>query len=363
MDSSTKSRIAAALIALSVLSAFGMGGAGASAGFNTETTDTPGQSEIVNGTVLSNITGNLSTEHVVSVTSDTNNTKVVLTADGAGYDAAVDTDGEFVENASGTLYRNHTFTNGDLLDVEHTPGENVTMTAIVYNNTSVADGDADSANITFYAEFNNDTATEVVTDGDVDAGDLATITSENFTIAGYELSSTDNSEIEAEDLEVPQETLYIAAANGSVADDVTSVLDDFDTESKASSVLSGWGPNALVRVSDGDTTRYVPVYTGEAPDDAPDTYGVVTNDIGGTSGLELHGLSEHFDAGDEVDVTAAFGTGTSGYLWGYLSQGITSMGMTTVGTSGGAFALLAPVSLRRRDGPAVDADSAADAEA
>lgn len=353
MTGTTRSSIAAVFVALTlVVAAAGGGAAAGTATIDEETSTTNYQSEIVSNTAVSNPTNNTSVVKTVTTKVDTNDTKTVIKPENGSYDSAVNSSTENVDhNVSGNEenWHNATFTHGDLaLDTEHAPGENVTMLAVAYNNTSMSDSDQATGNVTFYLDYNNDTTTEVIDDDEVDDSDLVAVTDEDGLL---NLTTTDNSEIEAEDMEVPNETLYLASANGTVSDDIDAVVDDFDSESVASNVFSVslWGPNAFVSVSDGDTTTYVPVYVEEAPDDAPDTYAVVTDDIGGSSGLAIHGLDEEFDSGDDVDVTAAFGTGTDGFFTGYVTQSVTSFTGFIFGGVGGTFALLAPLSLRRRD--------------
>lgn len=345
----TRSKTLVLLMVLLVpLAAVGGVGAAGTITEDTETTETSHQSELQNSTTVNNITGNASETVTVELESDSNKTKVTLNRSGTGMPtAAVNASGVVVKhNASGAenSYLNHSFTHAQLLDVEHAAGENVTMRAWMFNNTSHSA--PATANLTWFADFGTETATEVISDSDVSAEDVVTVTNES---GGWFSRDTDKTRLEAEDVTVPNDTYYIAAANESAADDLTRALDEFSSSEKISTVGFGAvGPNAFVKVSSDDQTKWVPVYGQDIPDSVDtdqDLYAVASNsEVGGTAGVAVHNIDETFDA-STVDVTMAAGTGTSGWFWGY-TLGFNPLSMSIGGggdlvASGGAAFLIA----------------------
>jgi hypothetical protein len=367
-SNTTRQRLSAvSLTAMLVLSVFagaafvGPAAAAGNADHDDETAVTTPTSGVLAGTVLGNVKASPDNYTEIHTISDTNDSKVELSADD-GY--------VFYENGSLAFVgenTTHQFSKANVSHdvftlLEHEPGENVSFDSTVYNSTNVSEDNAVTDEVTAYAEFTNDTGTEALTDSDVDASDVVTLTDEDgLSVAGFNLTSGDSKvRMEAEDRVVPNEdgTYYVVAANGSVADDVTTVRDDFDSEGKMSSVWSFWGPNAFTMVSNGDTTHYLPVYDEAAPEDAPDSY-VVAKEMQGEQVFAYEGLTklEGFDAGDEIDMTLAAGTGTSGWFSGYagipsIMQISLDFGGLTAGAGLGAAGTIAMAgaAARRRGG-------------
>lgn len=335
MTDNTRSRIAALSMALvlllSVVAGFGAGPAAGAGNMSvdTETTDTTYVSDLQSGTTVANMAGNDSLVETVSIRSDSNNTKVVIEHKADGYAVDVNSSGEFIATGSTLNYRNHTFTHADVIDVEHAPGENVTMLATAYNNTTLADADQVTTNFTWYAEFDNSTATEAITDGEVSASDFVTVSNESGTgLAFLKWGDADKTRVELTNQQVPNETFYVVAHNGSAADDFSSAIDAFDSQGKLSTVLGAGavGPNAFVKIESDDKTVLAPVYGQEAPSDAEGVYVVATKDAGGSTGFAIHGMAQEFDS-NTVDITVASGTGTNGWFVAYLTQGLPSLSM------------------------------------
>lgn len=344
-NTSTRQRLSAvSLTAMLVLSVFagavfvGPAAAAGNADHDNESAATTATSDILAGTTVGNVDGSSDNYTVARTISDTNDTEYVLEDADGGYVVYANDSLNFEGENTTHQFHSANISHDELLDLEHQPGENVSVTSTVYNTTNVSRSDAVSDSVTAYIEWDNTTATETISDADVDEGDVVEVTSEEATsFAGFDLpfsSGTDKSRIEAEDKEIPTETLYVAAANGSVADDFSTTLGDFDSEGTMSSVLAFRGPNALVAVSSDDTTRYVPVYAESAPDSVDtddDTYAVVKS-VSGTDMIVLQNLDEveGWESGDEVDITAAAGTGTSGFFVGYLTQSLGLDGILSV---------------------------------
>lgn len=350
-SNTTRQRLSAvSLTVMLVLSVFSgailMGTAGAAndADHDDETAVTTPTSDILDGTTVGNVAGNASNYTEIHAISDTNDTEVVLRDKGDDYVFYANSSLKFEGSNSTDTFRSANISHDTFLTVEHAPGENVSITSTVYNTTNVSRSDAVSDKVTAYLEFDNSTTTETVTDSEVDDGDVAEVTEEDSNeVLGVAVpfsDGADKSRIEAEDKEIPNETVYIAANNGTVADDFSTTLDEFDSEGTMSSVLAFSGPNALVKVSDGDETMYVPVYAESAPDDVDedeDAYATVET-VAGTDVIAIHNLDEtdSWDDGDEVDITAAAGTGTDGFFLGYLTQSVGLDGiLSVVGGFGG----------------------------
>jgi hypothetical protein len=369
-NTSTRQRLSAvSLTAMLVLSVFGgvvIAGPAAAAGnadHDNETAVTTPTSGVLAGTVLGNVKASPDNYTEIHAISDTNDSKVEL-ADNTGYvfyrNTSMTFEGE--NSTSGNLFSSANVSHDVFTLLEHEPGENASFTSTIYNTTNVSDSDAVTDEVTAYAEFTNDTGTEALTDADIEDEDVVTLTDEDgFSVAGFNLTDGDSKvRMEAEDRVVPNEdgTYYVVAANGSVADDVTTVRDKFDSAGKMSSVWSFWGPNAFTSVSTGDSTHYLPVYDEEAPDSAPDSY-VVAKEMQGEQVFAYHGLAEldGLDAGDEVDMTLAAGTGTSGWFSGYagvpsILQISLDFGGLTAGAGLGAAGTIAMAgaAARRRGG-------------
>lgn len=342
-----ESKLTKSLVLITVLMVAFAGGPGGAAGaagtvsVDSSTTGTSHTSEITNSSTVQGIEGNASNSTTVELQSDSNKSKVKFNRSGTGMPTiAINASGVNVaHNASGNNNNNlnHSVSHDQLLDTEHSPGENVTMKAWLYNNSSHTS--PATSNFTWFADFSTATGTEVITDADANSSDFVTVTNES---SWFGWSETDKTRVEKTDVAVPNDTYYIAAANASAADDLSRSLDAFQSGEKISvAAIGAYGPNAFIKVSDSDKTVYVPVYAESAPDSvdtSTDLYAVASStEVGGTSGVAIHNIDEEFDS-STVDITMATGTGTDGWFWGYAMQGFSSFGPMNLG-GGGAFAI------------------------
>lgn len=344
-------RLGAVLLALTVLTAAMTGAVAADytappSVDTSGTDDTSTTTELQSGDTIANFTGNETKSTTIQWLSDANDTKVDLARNGSTHVAYVNTTPTTVvwNSTDADGHFNATFSHDQLLDVQHKPGENVTMDYTLVNNTSVSS--PSSAIQQWYTEWTNATATETVTDPEVASGSIVSVENKS----GWLTFDTDRSTVTLENAAAPNKTFYIAAGNSSVAADFGAVISDTSGD-KVSKLVLSTGPKAFVKVSTDDTKTFAPVYTkGNVPSDAPDTYAVMQS-VGGTNGMAIH-LGPDYAGASSVDIKAAAGDGfpLAIFTWsGYLTQAAMSFlpGMI----AGGAAALAAPlfVAGRRRD--------------
>lgn len=351
-----KSKLSKSLVLVSVLlltlaaASGGVSGAAGTITVDGKTTDTSTTSEITNSSTVDNLNGNASNATVVQLKSDSNNSKVEFNrSTGPGYIVATNASGHNVaHNQSGNEnnYLNHTVTHDKLLDIEHSIGQNVTMKAWLYNNTSHSD--PATSNFTWFAHFTNETHTELVSDSDVADSDSVTI--EN--VSGWTAIDKDYTKFSYESVAVDgaNTTIYVAAANTTVNDDFGQLTSDASSGEKVSG-LNPLGAAGLVKIADGeDTTAYAPVFVSSVPDDfetSGATY-VVLGSAGGTDAMEIH-LGDKFEDSSEVDITAYTGNGMGfsafGMILGYAGAGVSNAIPMNIGggstlMAGGSLAFL-----------------------
>lgn len=219
---------------------------------------------------------------------------------------------------------NVTVNHGALDDLERGVNENVTTTWYVTNNTS-ADSPA-TTNITVYVESDNSKSVEVISDQDVDDGDIVTVEQDAFEVAGMNITAgplgADVSTIETESRNVNGSTTDVAVVfgNESVADDFSSVAEDADSGEKLSSLVS-LNRNVVLLTDSDDEVTAVPVYFEEAPDDVDEdsTY-AVQKDVGGQDGIVVN-LGSDFEDASSVEVETAGSAGLFTAFTDYLMAG------------------------------------------
>lgn len=293
--------------------------ASGSVGVDTESTDTSTQSGLQAG---ENRTYNASNDLLVTLTSDSDNTKLEFNRTGEDYVLASNSSGVNTSLATGTYYMNHSVSESALADTEHKIDENVSMSFVGINNTSNSESEL-TVN-TWYLEFGDETSVEYVSDADVDSGDIVDVENESADeIGGFSIpfSGEDNSDIETDERNVTENTTVIVALGNS------SVFDDFDAAADGASAgdkLSGLSFTRNVAVLEGDdgTKRAVPVYYKETADDVEsgDTYAVMKQ-VGGTWSIEAH-PGDAFDDADKVSVHTIGSAGLSAFFGAYASASL-----------------------------------------
>jgi hypothetical protein len=212
-------------------------------------------------------------------------------------------------STGGEGHYNVTIAEEAVLDIEHTPGENVTTNVTLINDTTndtEVTGYAD-----LYIETDNNTV-EAVGDDDVDDGDAETLDESGF------VGDTDQTTLDYTDLSVSSDGdhVILVLRNDSVDDDMGLATDDvnpiigFGGEAESETRIM----SAPLVISDGDTTRVVFPYEEEAPSDVDDddTY-AVRKTVGGENAIEINKGDAFGDSDDEVDVTGTLNAGIGEY--------------------------------------------------
>jgi hypothetical protein len=324
-------------IALTVLMAAVTGpttAASGSVGVDTEATDTSTQSSLQAG---ENRTYNDSQTLRVTLTSDSEQTKLEFNRTGKSPVLAANSSGINTSLTSGTYYMNHSVSHSALADTEHTINSNVSMSFVGINNTSAANTEL-TVN-TWYLEFDDSTSVEYISNADVDQGDIVTVDNESATeVVGLSLPFTgeDKSDIDTTNRNITDNTTVIVAlGNTTVFDDFDAVAEDSSSGDKMSSFLSLSRNVVLIEGTDG-TTRAAPVYYQEAPDgvESGDTYAVMKQ-VGGTWSIEAH-PGDSFDDANKVSVRAIGSAGLTTFASNYLAA---SLPMSLFGGSSGVLML------------------------
>jgi len=337
-DSSTRERLlGVSLTTMLLVAAVGgvvvtPAGAAGSADHDNEGSVSSSTSDIVAGATIGNVAGRMDNYTNAQIITDQNASKYVIEDNATGYRAYVNTSLEYLatDGTSGDVHLRANISHDEILDLEHAPGENVTIDSIAFNETN--EDSAVNDTVQAYIEFDNKTATETITDADAQDTDLVTLMNDS----GLVTVDTDATEVTMEDRSIPNDTYYIAAANGTVSDDLQSVVDAADSSPGVSNVWAP-GPNAfaLIQTDDMDSPTPVPVYTADnAPDDEDGWYVTIDEDVGGQSGTAIH-IPDDVDA-DEMDVTFKAGDGVNAfaYLWQFDTLNLGDIIPSTIDFSG-----------------------------
>lgn len=303
------------------------------------------QSEIADGGNLTNFSANISKNTTFEHITDDNNTKVEIFRDNGSHIAYVNSSTNFVAvntTASPTTNNHNTTVNhGALADVEHGIGENTSMRYKMYNNTSVSS--PDTANITFFIEWDNSTTVQNVDDTDVDDGDVVTVKEDVTEVAGMNLTmgmlGADNSHVETDERSVngTDTDVVIVMANDSVSDDFETPASDASNADK----LSGFqlSRTAVVMTVDDEVVA-VPVYQEDVPsdvDETDDTYALWQDDYGGENALVINLGADDFDDPDDVEVDAVGNAGMLRFATTYIQTSVSGL-MATMSAAMGASA-------------------------
>lgn len=273
-----------------------------------------------NLTAVTGISGN-NTTHITQVVAEnvTENPVMEIEVNGTGYVAHVNASMTNVSTARASegVHYNASFQEGHLADIQHGIGENVTVHAAYYNNSSDTTKDH---NITFYVEYDNSTTTENVNDSDVSNGDIATATEEDG-IFGTSIRATDESEIETGDRKVDgqQTDVVIVLSNTSVNTDYDSVIAS-DTEAGDALFAMPLSVSSAALEAEKLPVR---VYYKQAPDSVDttsDTYAVYHEDYGGEPAVVVN-LGDSFQDADKVSVRSL---GSVGFLRALQHQAATT---------------------------------------
>ncbi|NHN50038.1 hypothetical protein G9464_20935 [Halostella sp. JP-L12] len=299
------SSVLAVALALSVIS----GGAMAAAPTidTSATDDTTTTTELQTGSTITNFTANASQATVVQYQADSNESKVEIAHNGTGDLVYANSTPETVmwNSTDNDGHFNVSVNHGELADLERGINDNVTIEVTAYNNTNVSS--PDNTSFTAYVETDDSYAVEYVSASDVDAGNIVDLSEgESFGAFGVNVSlpyahAEDYTDLSTTKNVTENTTVVMALGNGSVAQDFSDSVDDTNPLPVAgSSAEAGdriWTATAMV---DGEA---VPVYYEEAPDSAntSDTYAVYTEDLGGSSAVQImnHGATDSVD----VDLT------------------------------------------------------------
>lgn len=357
----TPKRLVALFLVATMLVAAAAGGATATAPtVNDGTIDnavTTG-SEITDGSNVTGFDANESNESVLSYQADSNNSKVELERNGSDTVVYSNSSADLLNwnNTDNDGIFNVSINHGDLEDLERGINDNVSVDVIMSNNTSV--DDPDTLTIEWFVETDNSTHVENVDDADVDDGDDVDVTDDPWDVFGQNVTlgplGSTFAEADYDDLSVDGDNtdVVLVFSNGSVADKFDDAAEDASSEDKLSTLFTNTRTAILVAGDDG-TTRAVPVYYEEAPDDKDedeDTYGVYEEGgVGGEDGVTIH-LGEEFEDADEVDVRAVGSAGTFTMFSNYVMDGVGNALSMTLG--GGLYAA-APFAViaGRRCGP------------
>jgi len=335
----------------------GAGGATAAAPTvnNSGSNDTAFTSEATDGATLgenNTFEGNDSAATVHSfITDDNESVKQYIEAKGTQIYANTSADEVNYNSTSGESTFNVSVNHGQLADMEHAIGENVSTTWYMVNNTTA--DDSGESNITVYVEWDNSTTVQNIDDSDVEAEDVVTVTDSAWSVAGYNLTAgplgTTTADVETEDRKVngSQTDVVIALSNSSAQEMFDESTSEASSGDKLSKLWSGTRTVATVSDADGKTVA-VPVYYESTPDDVEEssTYAVYKK-VGGTWALSVN-LGDSFEDAEEVSVNAIGSAGSTSMLWSYLSA---SGGSMTINT--GAMLGMVPIVAGRRQRGAV----------
>lgn len=300
---------------------------------DTSTTDQTTTTTDVQGgdTIGANNTfeGNSSNETTVQYVADSNNTKVAIEGPN-GVQVYANTSANQVSwNATqGDGNFNVTVNHGALDDLERGINQNVTTTWFVTNNTTVSS--PDTMNFTVHIESDDSKSVEVVSDADVDAGDIVTVEESSYSIAGRNITAgplwADKSTIETNERSVNGSTtdVVVVLGNTTVAEDFTSVASEASAGASLSS-LTSLNRNVLLLTNGDGEQSAVPVYADEAPDsvDSSSTY-AVQKTVGGQESLVVN-LGDSYEDASSVSVTAVGGAGLFTNMDEYLTASVSNL--------------------------------------
>lgn len=264
----------------------------------------------------------------VQYVADSNNSKVYIEGpDGVQVyeNTSADTVNWNTSSMNGNF--NVSVNHGALDDLERGINQNVTTTWYVTNNTSAAS--PETTNFTVYVESDDSKSVEVISDADVDEGDIASVTENSYEVLDYNITAgplwADKSDLETESRDVNGSAtdVVVVLGNSSVQEDFTSITEDVSDGAKLSSFTS-LNRNVVLVTNSDDETMAVPVYFNDVPDDVEDssTY-VVQKDVGGQESLVLN-LGDSYEDADSVSVKAVGGAGLFTYMDEYLMSGVSN---------------------------------------
>lgn len=328
-------------------------------GTDTEASDTSFQSEIQANDNVTDVTKNDSAVHSTTVTAENATTDPVMEIHGNNSEEIIHENASMTEVSAdqpGGSYWNGSFSEADVIDVERSPNENVTVVFWYYNNST--DDSVDHEINPVFLEFGDNRSVERVTDDDVDESpDDMTLTiheDDPREVFGANIPFTgkDRSTISAEDRSVngSDSDVVLVLSNSTVEDDFDRAATDAASGDKLSNagLFSG---RTKVLVESDDAIVAAPVFYESVPDSVDDdtTYAVYDEDFGGETSVVVN-LGSEFDDADEVTVRAAGNVGIGTWMVEYIK----ASGLNPLSINGNAFAgavVLAAAPRRRRRRP------------
>jgi len=308
MRQNVKRKLYVVLVIAAVVNVAMVGMTGATVtGVDEETTDTTFTTEVSDGDTLEDIDGNSSITYTITWTSDADSNVYAEWKDADSNRVVADNNSATTANTvSGTSYINTTISEDELIDVEHSINENVTLEVSGYENDSV---DTPGSNITVHANFSDERSVDVVNTSETDTDDGASVDD-----SGTQGVVTTDDRFLRDDVNRSTVQTESRDVNGSSTDvvvvmtdsNLTDSLDEATADAASGDRLSNGGilsaPAYIVTAEiDGETVA-VPTFHQSAPSEwgEDSTYAVLDTSFSGENAVVLNLGSDYEDA-DTVD--------------------------------------------------------------